>query len=573
MSRKFGVALVVAAVPSALGAGEVGRLGQISTPYGPAFLKVEGDNLYVSTFYNSNLQWKNAPDAVYRYPITSSAFPGSFDVRASTTAAKVTWPNEVSETSGPAFVNATSGLAVRATSVPGGFIVPFKKSQLYVALDVGVAGKLATFQVSSSGGWFGSNKYFYHRALWKDIDGDGDLDLLTARSDYSVPPLGSFTGQLLWLENPGAGGRGVAVGADVKALAAKNANGDVSSLLKPWTEHVIDDGADRSAGDTNFLVADLDGDGLEEIVATHFWPNGGGAKLPNLVVYSLKAGTVGGWGKATLKGGQVERTFVETGFGGAFDVELVDLDGDGRKEILTSNHNKVGQDAVVVAFEVPLAYKTAPWKNHTLARGFVNRVKDGMSPGAVQSFYPSAEAKAAGKRPWLVVSGDGAGAAYVMRPLNETSGSWGYELLNAYDTASDDAAGAAKTTGGIALGTSPTGCARIYVPAYEAGSTVVLDGCAMEANLDAMRRQTLKPAKFEVDDAAVPSDDRAAVASGSSAPLVGGVAAACAVLVLGAALIVAKRRAAAAHAPSAEARLDVLEHGKGTLSTRNPLHQ
>jgi hypothetical protein len=302
-------------------------------------------------------------------------------------------------------------------------------------------------------------------------------------------------------------------------------------------------------------------------------------------VYSLKAGTVGGWGKATVKGGQVERTFVETGFGGAFDIELVDLDGDERKEILASNHVKLAQEAVVVAFEVPLAFKTAPWKNHTLARGFENRVKNGMSPGAAQAFYPSAAAKAAGKRPWLVVSGDGTGAAYVMRPLNETAGSWGYERLNVYDTAADDVAGVARTTGAIALGMSPTGCARIYVPAFEAGSTVIFDGCAMEANLDAMRRQALEPAKFEVDDVVVASDcyasycDQAqhdeSAPSDSSVPLVGGIAGAFAVLVLGTALVVAKRRAGAAHvgaAAAAETRLDVLEHGKGALSTSNPLH-
>ena len=42
--------------------------------------------------------------------------------------------------------------------------------------------------------------YFYHTAQWIDLNGDGKLDLVTARA--TTPLVGSGSGELLWLEQP-----------------------------------------------------------------------------------------------------------------------------------------------------------------------------------------------------------------------------------------------------------------------------------------------------------------------------------------------------------------------------------
>jgi hypothetical protein len=42
--------------------------------------------------------------------------------------------------------------------------------------------------------------YFYHKSEWIDLNGDGKLDLLTARG--TKPIIGTAGGELLWLEQP-----------------------------------------------------------------------------------------------------------------------------------------------------------------------------------------------------------------------------------------------------------------------------------------------------------------------------------------------------------------------------------
>ena len=44
------------------------------------------------------------------------------------------------------------------------------------------------------------NGFFYHMGIWRDMNGDGRKDLLTAR--VNKPIIGASTGELLWLEQP-----------------------------------------------------------------------------------------------------------------------------------------------------------------------------------------------------------------------------------------------------------------------------------------------------------------------------------------------------------------------------------
>lgn len=42
--------------------------------------------------------------------------------------------------------------------------------------------------------------YFYHMVIWRDMNSDGRMDILTAR--VNKPVFGSSVGELLWLEQP-----------------------------------------------------------------------------------------------------------------------------------------------------------------------------------------------------------------------------------------------------------------------------------------------------------------------------------------------------------------------------------
>jgi len=47
-------------------------------------------------------------------------------------------------------------------------------------------------------------KYFYHYVEWVDMDGDGDLDILTARGSSLTNPTALDASMLVWFQNPGS---------------------------------------------------------------------------------------------------------------------------------------------------------------------------------------------------------------------------------------------------------------------------------------------------------------------------------------------------------------------------------
>lgn len=120
-----------------------------------------------------------------------------------------TWPNDVLPIPPNVF-----GKGTNAFIVPDGFLVPFHtKGAVYVLevseQDPSVKTGLTKLTTDKAG-------YFYHTGNWVDMNGDGRLDFITARSNAKAGQ-----GELLWLEHPADG------------LATY-----------PWTEHVIDQGPD-----------------------------------------------------------------------------------------------------------------------------------------------------------------------------------------------------------------------------------------------------------------------------------------------------------------------------------------
>jgi len=120
-----------------------------------------------------------------------------------------------------------------------------------------------------------------------DIDGDGDLDIVTAL----------FLDDLTWWENPGVG----------------------TPAQGQWTRHAIDTAA--SGFHHDLVRGDIDGDGEDELVALYV----GG----DIYLYDMPADPkAGNWPRTRIKAGVVD-PFV--------GLALADLDNDTKLDILASN--------------------------------------------------------------------------------------------------------------------------------------------------------------------------------------------------------------------------------------------
>ena len=85
-----------------------------------------------------------------------------------------------------------------ALLVSDGFLVPGKdRGGLYVIKKPGDPDLEWTVPLTSS-----DDNWFYHRAVWVDLTGDGRKSVLTARARAPSPTTGTSGGQLVWLETP-----------------------------------------------------------------------------------------------------------------------------------------------------------------------------------------------------------------------------------------------------------------------------------------------------------------------------------------------------------------------------------
>ena len=324
--------------------------------------------------------------------------------------------------------------------------------------------------------------YFYHHALLRDMDGDGDLDILTARA--TKPLFGAEGAEMLWLEHPGA-----------------------NPFAGPWTEHSLASGP-NSPG-VFFDTHDFDGDGCMEIVYADFFggpgfsmlsvpksPGSRGLRGAAAAEQSFTTTTATDedsaascWGSADNS--TVVRTLIDPSIGTAFGLQLTDLNGDGQLDVLVTNHVNNDTLSGVYAYEPPsdAASLTDPsaWTRHDLYVGF-KTIEQGIgqaSPGRAAVFWPSISAQAAAAvpaaasgsvgagavpplgsgKPSVSVAGDGAEGVYVLEPNSADAGDWGYTL--------HQVGTCAGTAGWQSIRYDAAGSARLYFPCYEKG--LVLD--------------------------------------------------------------------------------------------------
>eukprot|EP01125_Pyxidicula_operculata_P017183 TRINITY_DN6000_c0_g1_i1.p1 TRINITY_DN6000_c0_g1~~TRINITY_DN6000_c0_g1_i1.p1 ORF type:complete len:444 (-),score=111.92 TRINITY_DN6000_c0_g1_i1:32-1363(-) len=219
--------------------------------------------------------------------------------------------------------------------------------------------------------------WFYHRVRWYDVNHDGRLDIITARA--TKPIFGSSQGELLWLEQPPNG-----------------------LQTAPWPEHHIVGGPD-----VFFELFDTNGDNVPEIFAAQYFSQ-------QLTVYYTNTD----WTDPT----QVNSVIIDNTVGPLFDLRFVDVNNDGKTDLVATNNVQTAALASVFAYEFPSNWKTDPWPRHILASGFQDQ-KSGTgtgAPGSITPFYPTKDTSG---RPWFLLACDDGEAAYQLAP----SGSdWGF---------------------------------------------------------------------------------------------------------------------------------------------------
>ena len=345
-------------------------------------------------------------DGVFVIPDAKALFENNAPPPNITTIETETlWPNMVTFLPPDTFPHnddddddAVSGFVL----VAGGFLVPGKGKgtvDIYEVRGAGGASFGPRVQVSAvKPGWF------YHHAEPRDLNGDGRADILAARATKPALPWQKASGELVWFEQPAAG--------------ALNASAGV-----PWPEHVLATGP--GAPDVDFLFEDLDGDGREELVATEFF------SAKKLALFSCREKS---WAACGTAAGQTPLDEVDvdaSGDGPFFALSRVDLNGDGRKDLLVTNNRADGKGSVF-AYEQPADLSRGNWTRHTLATGFAP--KKGIipmpglgAPGIAQAVRANATATGvADGKPLVLLSTDDGGAVVLLTPASAAPGDWGY---------------------------------------------------------------------------------------------------------------------------------------------------
>lgn len=280
---------------------------------------------------------------------------------------------------------------------------------------------------------------FYHLVKWADMNSDGLKDAVTVRSGFKVagafciPPLG----EVVWFENPGA-----AIDPNVE-----------------WVEHIVagvdfpdtPGGEDsRFAADISLDIADLDGDGVVEIIGGTFFTSGSFFTTTDKAVeiYGVPAGATDWSGvNPDTNPARIAIISKNSDNGPTFGVRLVDLNRDGKLDVLVTNHQtdncfSTTQTVVpgrVYALEQPASGNLYddPWVQHTLKDDIRPNPSFPASPGNLPSF-PGRLAPGLAlemwptpfdenfKKPWVLVGGDEASKVWLLKPNSEDPNDWGY---------------------------------------------------------------------------------------------------------------------------------------------------
>ena len=265
----------------------------------------------------------------------------------------------------------------------------------------------------------------------------------------------------------------------------------------PWEVRVLVGlPLETSGPEVNMALADLDGDGVPEIIASHFFNS------DHITVFGAPAG--GQWKDVDAERRPIRRKTIMTGQGRPFAVEPEDLNGDGHLEILTSNHQGDGcfdvtRDAIpgrVIALQQPASGRLFDddWTTHVLKDNirphptFPKPVRGPgrLAPNRAIAFWPERRLESR-TRPWIVVGGGEFAPVWVLRPVSQNKDDWRYESVTIFDIndhygpnttqtiARDPKGEVISTIGGLAWRYDRPGSdgkAELYIPVCEAGRSI-----------------------------------------------------------------------------------------------------
>ena len=210
--------------------------------------------------------------------------------------------------------------------------------------------------------------YFYNMGQWVDLNGDGLLDYITARSNGKAGE-----GELVWFERP---------------------SGSFGLDGKEWTEHLITMGPD-----TAFEIDRLDAYPHEIIV----WAAQSADNKLSLYRVSTKTGFL-----------VDSRVIDDSTILAANSVSMVDLNGDGKNELLISSQEQGSSKSGILALTVPEDIMTGTFESFTLADGFTFHTGRGY-PYAV---HPDGQTS---ERSHVLVAGATDDAAFLLTPTGDAA--------------------------------------------------------------------------------------------------------------------------------------------------------
>ncbi|KAK7488887.1 hypothetical protein BaRGS_00019844 [Batillaria attramentaria] len=373
----------------------------------PAFLSLygyasgDGYDLLVSSFSANPL----GTDRVYRVKhVEKFLQKNSTQITPQVLTESVVWPNEVTGVYGT--------FGGRTVAVAGGFFIPLKERGTITLIDVSGDTPGKPYVITDQ-----SEKWFYHRVEWFDMNADGHADALTCRAEK--PLLGSAKGQLVWFQNE---------------------NGLNQST--PWKSHVIAEGPDIFFESVPY-VNTTEGY-IQAIFVAQFFS-------PALKVFWV--GTSGNWSDTS----KINQRIIDKSIGQVFDVDFCDVNGDENMDLLVTANSAT--NGTVWAYEIPRDFRTGVYKRHLLASGFKSRSGEigKGAPGSAQLIYTRQET---GYKASILLSGDDAGQAFILNPRSEAKDDWTYTVTPFLDAGSG-------TVGGIDYAdVDRDDHKEIFVPAY-----------------------------------------------------------------------------------------------------------
>jgi len=329
----------------------------------------------------------------------------------------IDWPNDLTIAPSGMF-----GLDTQLAVVGAGFLVPTHTTGGVWVLEPSANPQFLAEPVKITAD---IADYFYHLAEYVDINGDGNLDILTARGTSGI------LGTLIWLENPGP----------ATALSGE-----------PWVEHQLVDGPDflfsmepGSVSTGAFAIAAAEYYGEE---VAYYW----------------------------YEGGVTQKRVIDDDSGPGFSCSWVDLNQDGTLDLLATNHLNLGGSVFAYTFSGPLRNASTVVTKYVLATGFnaIDDTQGSAAPGVAKAFCPNRQehatandttAVACETKPLIFLSNDNGNDIFMLAPMSEDASDFAYATQRLADVGAD--------VGGIAIGdVDGNGWLDIFVPAYDNGEIV-----------------------------------------------------------------------------------------------------